>query len=259
MQIKLGNNGGNVSIDYKNGSTPDEILEYISVIESNLEKVRAKRKCVIMFVDLVGSTAFKQKNPDEKDWLPRLAIFLTSVSKYIQIHGRIVKYIGDEVMGIFENNSGILHAKQSAEQILDFCESSNKYNFEVKIALDYGDVSFLNFKENLLQNNNAILLTMGDPQGITVDRCARIMNKTPPNTALCSENFYKQSKSKSSWEFCGKFRPKGIERLVRLYRLKFGCKKDPIKITDTDISIDDCSKRVKELEEKLQDLMELRQ
>src|SRR5436305_15152612 len=66
----------------------------------------------ILFVDLVGSTELKHKvNQDE--WLPVVARFLFTASAVITENGgTVVKYIGDEVMGVFaQTEIGICSVK----------------------------------------------------------------------------------------------------------------------------------------------------
>src|SRR3569833_1258731 len=117
-------------------------------IESDLGRLRSTVSAAVMFVDLVGSIAYKALHPSEEKWLPRLAKFLIGVSRIVSEHGRVVKYIGDEVMAIFEGNNAVLDAEYAAERILQFCEQFSSEQFAVKIAIDFGSVSLLDYSKS---------------------------------------------------------------------------------------------------------------
>lgn len=174
--------------------------------------MRRRVEGVVMFVDLVGSTAYKTKHPDEVVWLPRLARFLTSVSAIVSDKGQVVKYIGDEVMAFFEGRDAVLHAEHAAESILAFCEGHSLDEFQVKIAMDFGSATML----KLAKPAGA---AAGDPNGQFVDRCARIMTQAAPNSVLCSGAFKTRSKAPSRWRRAGSFLAKGIGK-VSVWQLR---------------------------------------
>jgi len=60
----------------------------------------------VTFVDLVGSTALKRK-AGQAEWLPTICRFLLLVTELVeQCRGRVVKYIGDEVLAVFSHAEG---------------------------------------------------------------------------------------------------------------------------------------------------------
>src|SRR5688572_26153641 len=99
-----------------------EILECAARLASDRDRLRQKKSGVVMFIDMVGSTAFKDAHPDEEEWLARLVTFLSSVTSIVEQHGRVVKYIGDEVMALFDGDNSVMNAEHAAEQILSFCQ-----------------------------------------------------------------------------------------------------------------------------------------
>ena len=201
---------------YHRGMTIDEIIDEAQNVKKSLERLKTVTECAVMFVDLAHSTLYKEKHPDEADWLPRLAVFLSSISRIVRVHGRVVKYIGDEIMAVFEGPSCILNAEQTAEQILQFCDLCTDYEFKVKIAIDFGKVSFINFVvpssvDDKKGNQYQDFHSLGDPQGTVVDRCARIASNCKPGCVLCSQQFYNMSRHQKLWRGCGYFRGKGIK------------------------------------------------
>jgi class 3 adenylate cyclase len=207
-----------------------------------------------MFVDLVGSTAYKEQNPAEEVWLARLAAFLTAVTEIVSAHGRVVKYIGDEVMAVFEASDAVLHAEHAAELIVSFCLRSGDMNFQVKIGLDLGKASFLTFPD-LGQNGSAMI---GDPQGTVVDRCARIVGQALPNTILTSQSFVDASGSRSRWRLAGTLKPKGFSQKLRIFQLRFAESEGSSVVLREELSSVECQKELAETRRMLEELKAMR-
>jgi class 3 adenylate cyclase len=236
-------------------ATPEEVLEYARSVQDAMEALRRTVSCVIMFVDLVDSTGFKDKNPSEDIWLPRLAAFLAGVSRIVNASGRVVKYIGDEVMAVFEGPDAALTAEHVAEQVIAFCLNSGAMRFEAKIAIDAGAVTMLDFPDA----SNPDMQIVGDPQGIVVDRCARIAKRALPNTILASAAVVQQSKSKTRWRSAGMLKPRGIAHAVRVHQLRFAETETPRVSIINEISIDECKKQLAETRRMLEELKALHQ
>lgn len=228
----------------------NEILAKAKVVQASLEQIRRRVAGSVMFVDLVGSTEYKTKHPKEDEWLPRLATFLTSATSIIGVRGRVVKYIGDEVMAFFDEPNSVMDAEHAAEQILQFCERYSEYDFRVKIALDYGSVSMIDF----VTDKNA---TFGrqDPQGLIVDRCARIMSKAKPNSVLCSREFKEASRVAARWRKAGEFHGKGVRGAIEIWQLNF--EGHPVLQIEDEISADECLRRLREVQEQLREVKNL--
>lgn len=232
---------------------PTEIIKSSKIAEEILAAIRHKEKCTVMFVDLVGSTEFKANNPDEFVWLKRLAIFLDTITQIIEPNGRVVKYIGDEIMAVFDGEDKLTQVVHTCENILEFCAKS-PLDFRVKIGVEYGNVSLISFGSNSSSKRNKTNIP-ADPQGIVVDKCARIMHKALPNTIICSDGFFQAYIDKERWRFCGHFEAKGIKSLVDVYQLKTAIVEfNKIIISQHSMSLAECEKRVKELEEMIKEL-----
>ena len=236
-----------------------EISKIISLaerVQRDLKRIRTKVSGSVMFVDLVGSTEYKATHPAEEDWLPRLATFLLSVTNIVQEHGRVVKYIGDEVMAFFEGPAPALHAAQAAERVLQFCKEFKQVSFRAKIALDYGSVSMLDFSA-IRGSKKGAKIGRRDPNGLTVDRCARIMSKAVPDTILCSETFRAASNDKRRWRYVGAFRPKGIPNRVKVYQLTSD-RAPQVEVRDEKMTLPECIKRLTVVEHQLDETKALR-
>ena len=237
-----------MSKDYKT-ITLEEVLKRAQEIKENLDTIRAQWDCVVTFVDLVGSTKYKEEHPNEEEWLPRLAYFLNGVTQIISETGRVVKYIGDEVMAVFDGNSATMKAEHACERILEFCARSSDYELNVKIAIDYGPVSFLDFKD-IPRSNTKIL---SDPQGVTVDRCSRIMTCVKPGVVLCSESFRRYTRTAIRWKYKGRFKAKGILDPVKVYQLQVGDLTEQFEL-ESPYSLEECQELVRELKAKIDDI-----
>jgi class 3 adenylate cyclase len=233
--------------------TPQEILKYARSVREGLDQLRRRVNCVVIFVDLVGSTEYKDRHPSEDVWLPRLAAFLAGVSRIIAFKGRVVKYVGDEVMGVFEGDSSVLDAEHAIEEILAFCLGSGDLELRAKVGLDAGAVSMLDFRDF----GTSATRILGDPQGVVVDRCARIVGRALPNTALASEGFWKLSKSRPRWRFAGRMQAKGIQRPVRVYQLRFAESDTPRVAVTAEMTVEECKRELASARELIERLKAL--
>ena len=172
-----------------------------------------KKMVAVMFVDMVGSTEYKIKHtPDQ--WLLRLANFMGLVTTHIEDQGgTIAKYIGDEVMAYFEGETSADIARNAAVLLIRSMEKLSDADTDwpkAKIAIDYGNVHFLEYVGHKIP----------DPQGTTVDRCARIAAQTPGGGLLVSKYFRDAVTSKAEWKLVADAVPlKGIGK-EGLYQLE---------------------------------------
>ncbi|ABZ94623.1 adenylate cyclase, family 3 (some proteins contain HAMP domain) [Leptospira biflexa serovar Patoc strain 'Patoc 1 (Ames)'] len=188
----------------------------ISELQSGLNETKKDisesfSECVIMFVDLVDSTSFKQSH-NESDWILRLKIFVDVISEYANgLGGKVVKVIGDEVMISFtraEQNNDALNFAMRLSDIENSLEQLTGFPTKIKIALDSGKVCFIKYVGH----------ETPDPQGLPVDRCARISKYCTPSSILTSEYQYLKFDHKDIWKFAGKPELKGLGR-VSIYQL----------------------------------------
>ncbi len=183
---------------------------------------RKSNGMVISFIDLCGSTELK-KYP-QREWLPKICQFLAIVTDIVDEQGgKVIKYIGDEVVSVFEDGSGGNKANRMESLVIE-CNTRLKNfeeSFSAKFAFDYGanaQIDLGNFPIDYL--------------GTPIDRCARIAGIVPKNGALASDKFLEQLMNRDSWRPVGDFSFKGIDSLTGVYQLKnFG---EPLIIEDPD-------------------------
>ncbi|MGE5782815.1 MAG: adenylate/guanylate cyclase domain-containing protein [Nitrososphaerales archaeon] len=158
-----------------------------------LENKKQPRDMVILYIDLVGSTALTAiLNPEELSMIVR--IFCQEISICISRYfGYVLKYAGDAVIGYFPEGSilskGDLHEHAIKcgfymQKLLD--ESVNEILYQNKypklrsrIAIDVG------------RNQIVVLGSEPDLLGHVISRAAKIMGKAPPNNIIIGENVFR--------------------------------------------------------------------
>lgn len=200
----------------------NEELEFYEILkdkakELQLEEEKAKKKIregfinrAIVFIDVVGSTAFKKKHNDNPEiWILRVKQFSEMIAEaVIRCNGTVVKYIGDEVMASFENINDAQNLITRINELEDSLKSGTGYETQVKVAADYGLVYELKF------DNHSIL----DPQGTPVDRCARVAKYCVPGEVLASTSFVEKT-PKLNWKKVGATDLHGLGRQI-IYQLE---------------------------------------
>lgn len=179
---------------YKNSkdSYAQIFLSYLSH-KFLVENQNQPRNMVILYVDLVGSTALTAiLNPEELSMIVR--IFCQEISICISRYfGYVLKYAGDAVIGFFPEGSKLSrenlyeHAIKCAfymEKLLN--ESINEILFQngypklkSRIAIDAGE------------NQIIILGSEPDLLGHVISRAAKIMSKAPPNNIIIGDNVFR--------------------------------------------------------------------
>lgn len=200
--------------------------ESVKEIQSQLKNIREEitnsfSEAVVMFIDLVDSTAFKM-NHSESEWILRVKLFVDVISKYaIELGGNVVKVIGDEVMITFtrqEQTNDSLNFVMRISEIEQALQDVTGFPTKIKIAFDSGSVCFIKYTGH----------STADPQGTPVDRCARISKFCQTSTVLTSENMYLKFQHKQLWSFAGKATLKGIG-ITSIYQLGDAT----VKVSDT--------------------------
>lgn len=188
--------------------TIEEVIGKAQTIRDARQSLANQVGMAILSVDMGGSTAYKQEHLIE-DWLPRLCHFLlVSTNAILNASGRVAKYMGDELMGIFAGSDAVGNAEAAA-----FALKANPPRWEgaevpFKIAADYGLVSLLRFEDQAYP----------DPQGVACDRCARLAALAPEGTFVCSGAFRERSGQKNLWKLRGTRRLRGVREPTRVYQ-----------------------------------------
>lgn len=163
----------------------------------------------IVFMDVVGSTAFKVTMKDEPErWILRVRQFCQLLAAAVQsCNGRVVKFLGDEVMAVFDDPLDAQNLVGRIAQIEENLKSATGVETRIKVAADFGPVYLLNFDGH----------NESDPQGTPVDRCARIGKFGMPGEVLASQAFTEKTSS-LRWVKVGMTELKGLGKQA-IYQL----------------------------------------
>ena len=158
-----------------------------------LENKNQTREMVILYIDLVGSTALTAiLSPEELSMIIR--IFCQEISICISRYfGYVLKYAGDAVIGYFP--------QQQQLSKMDLYEHTLKCAFYMQKLLDesINEVLFLNGYPKLKsriaidvgENQIVVLGSEPDLLGHVISRAAKIMSKAPPNNIVLGDNIFK--------------------------------------------------------------------
>jgi len=167
-------------------------------IEEEQDEDRKRKLSAIMFTDMKGYSAEMGKDEEKtlkKAW--RYEKALRSIIK--DHHGRVVKTIGDAIMGDFDS---AVNAVRSAAAIQDFLK---KEDIMIRIGIHLGDV----------------VHKAGDIFGEGVNIASRLESICEPGSIYISEDVYNQVKGKVkvNFESLGSKPLKNIESPPKVYRI----------------------------------------
>ncbi len=183
-----------------------KVAEIIKEKETAIKEIREGFvECVVVFIDLVDSTKFKIDNSSEPEkWILRVKQFGNIIREYIEnSNGKVVKYIGDEVMGVFDRMTKVDDAISLIQRIKNIEENLTEITgaaTRVKIALDFGKVFLIKY-----DGHDEL-----DPQGTPIDRCARIGKYCEAGTVLSSYEFVSNCSFPRQWFNLGSVEMKGL-------------------------------------------------
>lgn len=178
--------------------------------ETTIDRIRrgfADR--VIVFMDVVDSTRFKVTHASEPErWILRVKQFSELLASAVEnCNGSVVKFLGDEVMAIFSNTNDAQNLVARIPEIEKNLRNATGFETRIKVAVDFGPVYELTFPGH----------ETPDPQGLPVDRCARIAKFGLPGEVLSSQSFAHET-PKLSWKKVGVSELKGLDRQT-IYQL----------------------------------------
>ena len=186
-----------------------EIIEKHEFEKLKRQLGKTRGPVVVAFIDLCGSTELKRL-PQEK-WLPIVGEFLLDVTQCAnRKRGRVIKYIGDEVLALFDG-APVKVITSRAEEFVRECEAAlrNHGNSTAKYAFDIGRIVPVSVPGGA-----------SDVLGTCVDRCARIAKLLSPGTALASLDFVNMLTDQSAWRKVATVRVKGIDKPFEICQLK---------------------------------------
>jgi class 3 adenylate cyclase len=162
----------------------DSIKFLEDALSAKAQISKLEKHIAVMFADLCDSTAYKLERGDVEGLLKTYRHNTIVIAAVTKAGGKVVKFIGDEVMATFDQHDACDHALEAALEIQDEIRALNKKlsgarDEEIfsKIGINYGLTLMIQFPGNDAQ----------DPQGKIVDAAARIISLAKPNQILCSE------------------------------------------------------------------------
>jgi class 3 adenylate cyclase len=212
-----------------------QINEQKTVAEKRIREGFKER--AIIFMDVVGSTEFKTRYPEYPEvWILRVKQFSDLLSTAItKCNGKVVKYIGDEVMASFDNINDAKNLVARVSEIEDTLKTGTGFETRIKVTADFGYVYELEFENH----------SVPDPQGSPVDRCARIAKYATAGEVLSSAAFVEKT-PQLNWKKVGVAELKGLGKQV-IYQLE--------KVTvSLDEKIEIKKQEFERLDEMLQDI-----
>ncbi len=163
------------------------------------EEMKEKRKLsAIMFTDMKGFS--KEIGRDEEKTLKKLWRYEKVMKAIMKEHdGRVVKTIGDAIMGDFDSAVNAVRSALAIQKLL------KKEDIKIRIGIHLGDV----------------IHKAGDIFGEGVNIASRIESLCKPGEVYISEDVYKQVKGKilAKYENLGKRKLKNIQTDVNVYRI----------------------------------------
>lgn len=164
----------------------------------------------IIFMDVVDSTEFKTRYPDNPEvWILRVKQFSELLTTAItQCNGKVVKYIGDEVMASFDNINDAKNLVGRVSEIEETLKTGTGFETRIKVTADFGFVYELEFENHMEP----------DPHGSPVDRCARIAKFNTAGEVLSSSTFVEKT-PQLNWKKVGLGELKGLGQQV-IYQLE---------------------------------------
>ena len=168
------------------GKSRDVLLDVKNFLQDiDIYKNKAVHIC-IFFADLVGSTEFKRYH-SPREGLAKVVQHNEVVRECVEeFGGCVVKYIGDGVMAMFEEERCECHALEAgikAIREMKVVNERQKWDFPfsmvTKIGIHSGPVWMFKYDTSA-----------EDPQGSTVDIASRLVSLAEPNQILCTKHVY---------------------------------------------------------------------
>lgn len=209
----------------KPGKTINKGVEKLDDLNAAIEKMTAQRAkllsdirgsahdAVVVFVDMVGSSQSKRDHAkDPEVWIYKVRRFYEVVSGYVQqLGGRVIKYIGDEVMAVFDGDTLDNDSANFITRIAEIQNVLSKATSEptsLKVAVDRGQVYTIDLPGH----------AEPDVLGTAIDRCARIGKYTKPGAVLASFEYRKGCNPAYTWTLVGEPELKGVGK-TKIFQL----------------------------------------
>jgi class 3 adenylate cyclase len=146
----------------------------------------ANEECFIavLFCDIVGFTAYVEKNEDEESVIHTLNSILCRISKSVRLHsGHIDKFMGDCVMALFRNpHDAVVAAIEMQSHSIDINHIrtlAGEEDLQLRIGIHWGNVVI----GNVGTPERLDWTTIGD----VVNTASRIEKQCQPGSVLVSQ------------------------------------------------------------------------
>ncbi|HNS31963.1 MAG TPA: adenylate/guanylate cyclase domain-containing protein [bacterium] len=197
---------------YISTAVMEKVLDYKDEISLQGEK----KNLTVLFADIRGFTPFSEKNTPEEtfSFLNKiLSIMTDAVFKY---GGTLDKFIGDEVMAIYgapiDDEKHQFNAVMSAIEMVNNVKAFTS-DIKIGIGINTGEMMIGNIGTDRRMEYTAI--------GDAVNLAARIEGETGGDDIFIGEQTYLSVKNEIPCEHLGRYKIKGKQEEVPLYRVKF--------------------------------------
>jgi adenylate cyclase len=202
-----------------------ELLKFVSKNTASMIKEKGvgnlelggKRKYLTMFFsDIRGFTAFSEKREPE-EVIEMLNLYLRKQAEIVQKHGGdIDKYVGDELMAIFEGDDAERRAIGCAQEIQRTLRVVNKET-EADIAIGIG----INSGEVVSGNMGSAERIDHTVLGNHVNLAARLCSKADRHQIIISENTYSKVQDLKAFKALEPIMVKGISEPIQTYEVSY--------------------------------------
>ncbi len=175
--------------------------EYSTTLEESdaflRKRVLSRLKLVVMYVDLVGSTDMILRLPEDRVAII-ISAFAQEMARVITLHsGRVLKFVGDAVLGYFVADENSLSAAENAvscsTSMIDVINRGinpilGKLDYptlRIKIGIDFGTCIIVRYGAD---EQKSYVDIMGPPMNIA----SKIQSHAPPNKILIGHDVYKR-------------------------------------------------------------------
>lgn len=190
-------------------------LNMIKKADKEGVKLGGERKNVtVFFSDIRGFTSFSEK-VDPEEVIGMLNLYLRKQAKLVLKHdGAIDKYVGDELVAVFEGenmvDNAVLCAIEIQKEIAELNEELNR-NIKIGIGINTGMVIMGNMGSEERMDYTVL--------GSNVNLGARLCSSANPGQIVLSESSYRLLKIKVKVNPLEPLQAKGISKPIQVYEI----------------------------------------